>query len=161
MTESKVYAPTSAVESRNQRYGNLLRPLPVRDLCKVHCLLLSACVLLCGCGGKSATVTGKVTVSGKPVAAGTIAFVSTRGEKEGYGLVNIAAGEYFKLSVPPGSYIVTINSTEKTGRTVKGPFRNDVEEVINVVPERYISGGTQLTAEVKPGSNTVDFDLTP
>lgn len=62
-----------------------------------------------GCGGGKATVTGKVTIDGKPLPAGRISFVPSKG---GAGVgADIKDGQYTVEKVPVGSVKVTVETT--------------------------------------------------
>ncbi len=87
--------------------------------------------------------TGKVTVNGKPLAGATITF---RGENGFMGRGKTSAeGRYVVRSagaggLVPGRYRVTISNSK--------------------LPAKYADPKrTGLTAEIKPGENTMDFDL--
>lgn len=73
--------------------------------------LLGAFVLLIstamGCGGGKGTVTGKVTVDGKPLPAGKIAFIPKSGSGVGG---EIKDGQYKVEKVPPGTVNVTVET---------------------------------------------------
>lgn len=87
-------------------------------------------------------VSGKVTVQGKPLAAGEITLVSLDQAKPRVFTATVGAdGSYaFKDAVPPGKYAVIIAG--------KG------------VPEKYTTTTTSaLTFEVKAGANTQDVEL--
>jgi hypothetical protein len=147
-----------------------------------HILGAVGLALLGGCGGdrppdrpapSGTTVSGTVTWQGKPLALGTIGFVpAAAGEGED------ASGEKFVITngryeVPdppglaPGSYKVRIhargNLTKQgpAGELPKGiPDFNPVDpRAREQIPEKY-NDETTLTAEIVPGSNTKNFELT-
>jgi hypothetical protein len=60
----------------------------------------------------------------------------------------------------PGQYRVQIYWNKKTGRTLTGPKGATKEERKQAIPAKY-NTNTELKVEVKPGSNTLDFDLKP
>lgn len=111
-----------------------------------------------GCGNPVATVTGKVTLDGKPLETGNIGFHPT-----GSGPVattTIGAGGSFTVgteaSAVPGSYQVVIIANEvkesKAPGAVLMPKR--------ITPEAYgKKESTPLKADLKSGSNTISFDL--
>lgn len=119
-----------------------------------------------GCGDNRSAVSGRVSLDGKPVEAGTISFVpeaTTKGPSAG---ATIANGEYRvegeNLPVP-GSYRVEITATKKTGKMIPAgspaPKGTMVEETVQAVPEKYNKKST-LQKDLKAGSNSLDFDLT-
>jgi hypothetical protein len=126
--------------------------------------MIAVCVvgllLLAGCGSSAATVSGKVTLDGKPLTKGSIAFYGGGAAALATGSID-SSGNYTLLTgtergLTPGSYQVTI-------------VANDIIEPTNeltplmpklITPAKYSNATTSgLTAEVKAGSNTYNFDL--
>jgi hypothetical protein len=138
--------------------------------------ILVLALLVAGCGGPSrpatAPVTGRVTYAGKPVPLGQIMFYPEKGRPamgaigaDGtYRLTTFANGD----GAMPGRFRVTIQAMRVTGppapksldeelRGIGGGGKTTTEWL---VPEKYShQESTLLTAEVKPGSNTINFDL--
>jgi hypothetical protein len=137
------------------------------------------CLLAFGCGPKlpqTSPVSGKVTVAGQPVTTGRIMFQPENGrpaigaiEPDGtYRLTTFQRDD----GAVSGKHRVTIEAFE--GPTVKNPT-TFAEEVGGkgsltpasgkfarrwIVPETYAQrDSSPLTAEVKPGTNTIDFKL--
>ena len=130
--------------------------------------------LAVGCGSpgpKTAPVVGKVTVAGKPVTTGTVMFWPTGGGPPATGQIG-PDGSYRLTTQPnsdgavPGAHQVTIKAVQGEA----GPKSFDEEragklgaasaQVQWLVPRRYEDRQTSpLTAEVKPGPNTIDFNL--
>ena len=127
--------------------------------------LLTIC-LLAGCGSgveakKTGTVSGKITVEGKPLTQGCVGFVSsTIGASAGGDLREdgtytldgpVPVGEYRVFLTPPG-----------LGDTPPGVESEQPQQELKGVPEKYLEEETtDLTATVKEGENTFDFDLKP
>jgi len=131
---------------------------------------LAACfalLTLTGCGSDGpqlAEVSGTVTVDGKPVPNAVLTFIPTGGTTS-YGKTD-AQGKYklmftdSKSGAMLGSHNVEIE--------VKRYSKDEVSEMkaagINAssefvpIPKKYKQPGA-LTAEVKKGSNTVDFPM--
>lgn len=118
-----------------------------------------------GCGGssKTAAVEGSVSVSGVPVESGSISFTpiaDTFGRSAGGVIEN---GRY-SISATDGPMIgvnnVVINGRRKTGRKIRLEGTENVmtDETVEVVPPRYQTG-KELECEIRPGKNTLDFDL--
>ncbi|OAI53176.1 hypothetical protein AYO47_05385 [Planctomyces sp. SCGC AG-212-M04] len=117
-----------------------------------------------GCGGASGpelgTVTGKVMLDGQPVQKATIMFTPEKGPPS-YGGTN-AQGEYTlmftadKNGAVLGKHTVTIESgnpeTDDRGKPLP-------DQKVTKVPRKYTSKAGGLTADVKAGSNTFDFNL--
>lgn len=127
-------------------------------------------LLLClaGCGQKDwGHVTGTVTVEGAPVGPGTILFEPTEREETttraaiGYFQED---GKYSLISagkvegIKAGEYRVMIRggSQEASGDEQVDP------NMTTKIPARYRENRSSgLTATVKPGNQTIDFDLEP
>ena len=139
-------------------------------------LFVAAGVLTClGCGPSrpaTAPVSGKVTYQGKPVAEGRITFLPEHG-RPAMGTLGVD-GSYrlttFKADdgAAPGKYKVTIDATHVSGGAEPKSFQDEqrlmnsgnVPKVTRLVPEKFSRPETStLTAEVKPGPNTINFDL--
>ena len=125
--------------------------------------LILALLGLAGCSGQP-SVQGTVTFDGTPVDDGAISFVPTGGGTGGAGTVGapIVDGKYTVAGkgVAPGSYRVEIIWRKKTGRKVPTPGDpgNMIDQVVQAIPPQYNTNST-LTRDIKPGTNTLDFDL--
>lgn len=131
---------------------------------RIGCLPLFAwCLLLAGChDGDRAEVAGTVTLGGKPLAEGLVTFRPAAGTSGPEFSGTISEGKYrVAIVCLPGDYVVDVRAWQKTGRVVKGPFGNDVEEIVNVIPQRYWGPGTTLSAHLVSGANEADFNLIP
>jgi hypothetical protein len=101
-----------------------------------------------------------VSLDGQPVDNGTITFVSAEGGnliREGA----IIRSGMFEAAVPPGNFKIELNSQKVVGkRTQKGFDGKDetLEISEEVFPGRY-NVNTELTQEIKPGSNAIQLDL--
>ncbi|HET6573307.1 MAG TPA: hypothetical protein VFG68_06885 [Fimbriiglobus sp.] len=113
--------------------------------------------LVGGCGGGLSEVTGKVTLDGRPVRGLEVRFEpndpSIGTTAIGY---TQADGTYRlhypgdKIGAPAGEYTVHISGGESGGEADLPPVR---------VAAKYNSA-SKLTATVKSGTNTFDFDVT-
>ena len=74
-------------------------------------LILAA--LVSGCGERTGTVSGEVTVDNTPLSEGLITYVAADG-KTAPVAVKIKDGKY-SASVPPGAYKVQISAPQATG----------------------------------------------
>lgn len=123
-------------------------------------VLLSAAVV-CGCGGDSQpTVSGKVTLDGKPLENGAISFVPADGATATAGGI-ITNGEY-TVEVPAGAKKVEITAAKVVGQRPAyegNPNSPMIDITESIIPERY-NTKSELTREVKAGENTLDFELT-
>ncbi len=117
-----------------------------------------------GCGGSTASLSGKVSFEGKPVDNGSIRLDSI-GDTQGLPAASpIQAGQYAipaSAGLVPGEYRVTISASRDTGKKRLDPESGQQVPVIQqLIPEKYNSAST-LTVKLEAGENTKDFDLTP
>ncbi|MFO0912457.1 MAG: hypothetical protein U0795_05855 [Pirellulales bacterium] len=123
--------------------------------------LVLSLVCLVGCSDdKMATVTGKVTIDGTPIAKGSIMFKPVDGKSSTTG-GEIVEGEY-KVEVPYGVQSVEIRSPKVVGKkklydTPDSPVQDLLDEVL---PPRY-NNETELQVTVEKGkTDPVNFELT-
>jgi hypothetical protein len=120
------------------------------------CTLLVASLVLPGCGTsgpKLGTVVGTVTLDGQPLNEASVEFQPAEGSAS-YGRTD-ATGHY-ELSfggdnkgAVPGEHTVRITL----------PSAGDSGTAAPQLPTKY-NTDSELTATVKEGANTLDFDLT-
>jgi hypothetical protein len=113
---------------------------------------------LAGCskGPDLAQVTGAVTYKGQPLKEGTITFVPSDGRAATGKIVDGKITEVTSFEpgdgVPIGSHKVVIQSIP-SAEDMYAPAKS-------AIPEKYSSlTNSGLSAEIKPGENTVNFDL--
>ncbi|HYH65185.1 MAG TPA: hypothetical protein VD866_10865 [Urbifossiella sp.] len=125
--------------------------------CLPAALLLAS---LSGCGGDGPShVTGSVTLDGRPVADGAVTFVMTGGGSDREGAV-IRDGA-FEVKLKPGRYRVELTGQKQVGTRRQKGFDGKEEEVRvtePLFPERF-NTKSELVEDIKPGSNTMKFDL--
>lgn len=114
---------------------------------------------LAGCGG-GGRIEGTVTLDGQPVDGGTITFTNPDGHGGNAG-GQIQGGKYsIETKLAPGTYKVEVNWLKSTGKQI--PNKSDpgtkMDETKQVIPMEY-NTQSKLTAEVKSGSNTFNFEL--
>jgi hypothetical protein len=141
---------------------------------------LTACALpfafLIGCGAKAegpelATVSGTVTYQGKPLEGALVVFLpETPGAPSASGSTD-ESGTFELMTHIPGDGAVigkhrvsiTARGPDKTlpeGQSVSGLPGGNTEPGDPLIPQKYFShNASGLTAEVKGGSNTLDFEL--
>ena len=126
-------------------------------------LLFVAIFAFGGCGGGKAPakVTGTVTLDGAPVVNATVEFAPNDGGRRSYGFTN-AQGRYelrftgqLKGAVA-GTHRVEITTGESEPGTSTEKGTSAKKETI---PGKY-NKETTLTATLKSGNNTVNFELT-
>jgi len=152
-----------------------------RRACLLVCLVLFA-ALESGCGpddgiGKRYPVSGTVTYKDKPLPKGSINFVPVDPATGRAASGSVADGAYTLMTQEPGDgalpgkYKVTVSAVEvdlsKASDKAKSAGRMidqaDIAKAkrTNLVPTKYLTPETSgLTAEVREGSNTLDFPLT-
>jgi len=129
-------------------------------------LALATClVVVCGCGAKDsrpklATVRGKVTLKGQPVALAKVMFLPVEGGQSSEGETG-PSGEYelyFRENEPGaqiGKHKITISTFVPTELDDLGKKVGGRGETI---PAQYNTNST-LEKEVVAGENVIDFDL--
>lgn len=122
---------------------------------------LALLVGTCGCGSSSPTlydVTGTVTFDGQPVTDGEIILIPVEpGETPDAGPIKDGK---FSLKARPGEKKVDIQAVRKhPTKTVPDPVTGTRPALESYIPERYNSK-TELTAEIGPGQEPLEFDLT-
>ena len=132
-------------------------------------VVLLVCTALVGCGdGGRATVSGVVTLDGKPIPGATIIFLPTKDTTAPASGGTIGEdGTYtvaFKGAPSLGDYRVEIRGVKhKTGRKLPAPPPSPpgtmIEEVVELIPDRYHKE-SELLVELKQGQNQSDFALT-
>ena len=123
--------------------------------CLRQFLGLASIALITGCGGpETSTVTGAVTVDGKPLDKGVITFTSPDGKTA---TAEIKSGNY-EARTSPGTNRVQISAPVVTGTRPEynAPDAPRVEITEESLPERYHTK-SDLTMDVKPGRNIKDW----
>jgi hypothetical protein len=131
----------------------------MRHLTEMALISFACCAAVAGCSGGKSSVSGSVTLDGKPVASGAITFVKQDGELVREGAI-IKDGA-FQALVPPGTYRLELNGQKVTGKRIQKGLDGKDEEVpltAELFPEQY-NVKSELTQEIKPGSNIVNLDL--
>jgi hypothetical protein len=145
-------------------------------------IVVPALLALTGCSRAMPTgsVTGAVRFAGKTVAAGRITFLCEGGSKPVF-FADITDGVYRIESAPVGGVRVTVQAfasepltTVSTpaatapalpGGTPPMPITANLPrpgKPIDGFPDRYLNPKTSgLTCEIKPGTQSQDFDLAP
>jgi|GEM_PF-6807542 len=124
--------------------------------------LMFACEFLVGCGGpppapkrEYADVTGKITYKNTAVTTGQVRFQPSSGAMV---TGDIKPDGTFSLKGVIGPNAVMIVSLEDNGpMSADNPKSRQPPK--SVIPAAYGTPGSNLTFEVKPGSNTANFDL--
>src|SRR5688572_136090 len=142
-------------------------------LAKAMTRIAALCLLLAGCGSKTSSVSGTVTLDGKPLPDATIQFVpdgagrdaTGQTDKNGYFSMStfkpgdgVVAGNYKVVVSPPlGEVDKTVHAT--SGDAMNAPAPKPVAKKASTFPEKYTRPDqTPLTQEVPP-KGRVTFDL--
>jgi hypothetical protein len=114
-----------------------------------------------GCSSSnSSAVEGKVTYGGQPIDVGTITFIPQSKEaiKRGGLIQNGAYSVEAEVGPAPGPHRVEIRWARPTGKSSKNEYGENIQVRQEGLPEKYHAQST-LTADIKPGKNTIDFAL--
>jgi len=142
-------------------------------------LVLLAPLGLSGCGPGTATVSGKVTIDGKPLKAGNLTFIPSAAGKQSRGMTINENGEYKLEHVPVGPVTICVEteSLNPAGKRMppayKPPAGQKAPEGFGSgdsaaeaakryvpIPKKYAEKDTSgLTYEVKSGSQEYDIEL--
>jgi hypothetical protein len=131
--------------------------------------LIALPTLILGCGGSSGPemgrVSGKVSYNGKPLAQGTISFISNDPNGTNANSVIAPDGTYTLQTTNPGDgavlgeYRVIISDVDPNALNTPAPGE-PVKKQQRIIPEKYEKpDASGLTAKVVSGSNTFDFNL--
>jgi hypothetical protein len=129
---------------------------------RLRAMLLSILTLalgfLAGCGPASATITGEVTVDGKPVENGVISYVPADGN--GVPVTATILNGKYEVKTVVGKKSVQISVPVVIGRRKESnsPDAPIVELTEESLPEKY-HAKTELTFEVVAGKNTKDWSV--
>lgn len=124
-----------------------------------------ACSLLvvCGCGGAySSTAYGTVTLDGKAVPRGAVAFLPTAGGPAAYGLIE-EDGKYKvrtgrESGLPAGEYFVTVTANEAPA--ISSEQRGAPPPGKAITPAWYRMKETSgLKFTLQPGKNEINLEL--
>jgi hypothetical protein len=112
----------------------------------IGCLALAACAP----ADPRESVSGTVTLDGKPVTQGTVIFEPTKDNANPSTGTKIAGGEFSlprKNGVMPGTYLIKVSALRETGRMVEGLGKQISEAVpVNLkeaagIPATVVKGG--------------------
>jgi hypothetical protein len=146
----------------HNRFVEFRRPylsVPRKPVTLARCLVLA--VILMGCSSNSRYgVEGRVTYAGEPIELGSITFLPEAEQNIKGGGVIVRG--YYKVEphygLNPGPHRVEIRWAKPTGKK----YKNEFGEVLDVrkegLPDKYHTKST-MSATIKAGANTLDFDL--
>jgi hypothetical protein len=125
-------------------------------------MVLANSLHFAGCEGSStsptATVSGLVTLAGKPLTAGTVLFITDEGQAAS---AELAPDGTYTLHCSPGRYKITVTPPAPLD-PLSSPAGVPPPAASNqpAIPKRYQDfGGSGLSLEVKAGANKFDIAL--
>lgn len=126
---------------------------------RIQRVAISAAALcfLTGCGGSEVPlgdVTGRVMMDGQPLPNALVRFMPEKGGRSSQGRTD-SDGRY-KLDYSARSEGALVGKAQVMITT--GSLEDRTRRASETVPRKY-NDDTELTAEVKRGSNELDFDL--
>jgi hypothetical protein len=113
-------------------------------------------LVVAGCGPAMSTVSGNVTVDGKPLEKGAISYVPA--DNQGSPVTVDVAGGKYELQILAGKKMVQISAPflKEKKKRYEGPDAPYDEFFDESLPAKYNSE-TTLTFDVQPGKNTKDW----
>jgi hypothetical protein len=124
--------------------------------------LVAAASVGCGGDGMESTVSGRVTLDGKPVGPGTVVFAPAAGEQNpATGTIQVDGTYVLKSNrtagLPTGRYKASVSVFDQAP---VAPGERSYEQAKLVTPQKYADPSTsELEYDVKPGDNTIDIEL--
>jgi len=115
-----------------------------------------------GCGGSQGTVSGKVTLDGKPLPGGLVSIFDAEGQTRTSGIGK--DGAYSMSNVAPGkAQIAVLTMEERTdlrgSQSGAPPVKNSMGTFV-AIPAKYLSKETSgLSLEVKTGKQDFEIQL--
>lgn len=129
---------------------------------KYGAAILGLAVLLpvLGCGGSSevSSVEGVVTLDGEPVPEATVEFTPVGEGRPSTGRTDESGHYELAYSATEMGAKIGEHTVKITTGGMKADESGNLVEVEETIPARY-NEQTELTVEVTPGSNTLDFEL--
>jgi hypothetical protein len=126
--------------------------------------LVTSFVAVGGCGSPAPTVSGTVTIDGKPMDndySGWIKFEPLEGTPGPGGGATIKNGKYsIDRDMTVGKFRVMIYATRKTGRQIASSFLPvDFEDQREAAVDPEYNEESALEVKLGPGPNPYDFDV--
>jgi len=112
----------------------------------------------CNHGPAVGKISGEVTLDGSPLKEGRILFTPVDGQSQTGG-ATITDGK-FTADIPVAKMTVQINANEVIGKEpayAGDPKSPMIDKVRELIPKRY-NDQSELTLDVKPGSQTVKYE---
>jgi hypothetical protein len=106
-----------------------------------------------------AKVTGTVTLDGKPLPGAAVTFSPSDGGRASQGFTDESGKYTLSFTLTKEGAIVGQHTVQLEVGVSMGEGETPPASKLPQLPAKY-NKKTELTAEVKRGSNTIDFDLT-
>jgi hypothetical protein len=117
----------------------------------VWVVLIPLVLMPAGCGGKGATVTGRVTLGGQPVESGFVTFYPEDSQGTSVG-VEIVNGEYSVPDIAPGKKRIFVNITD----IVEPTHTNATKSREEANAERLAGAKRKKSKSKQPASEKLD-----
>ena len=111
-------------------------------------------IFLTGCGSGMGTLSGTVSIDGKPVENGRIEFVPVDGQSATFA-AKIIDGAY-KVEAPKGEKFVRLYSFVETGRYVPRGYDMEVIQTKQVLPEN-LNARSEIKLVVTGGKQKYNY----
>jgi len=131
----------------------------------IGCIACLLAIAISGCGsGNLGTVSGTVTLDGQPLEGAELLFMPTGGGGASVGTTD-GSGKYTlqHVSRKAGAFIAQHKVSITTAKEIETAEGSDEDGEMEMTPEKLppkYNSKTNLTADVKAGSNPIDFELT-
>ncbi|MEW4455511.1 carboxypeptidase regulatory-like domain-containing protein [Bremerella sp. JC817] len=134
---------------------------PKNQLLAAAVMLSLSAVIGCGASSEHGHVTGVVKINGSPVEGADITFSPAEGGRSA--LATTQADGSYELNYTPGVKGAKVGVNKVRITTYIAPRLDDNRRVTDPgKPERFppeYASGREITVEVKPGENPIDFDI--
>ena len=130
-------------------------------------LAYSVCIgLFSGCGDSGISISGKITVNGKPLESAEIKFLPLNSADNEHAGAVVTNGEYVVENderIKEGEYQVQIRAFRASGKKLwdgmgDGTNKTMVDELAQFIPNRY-NDSSELKVSLKKGDNEFSTDL--
>ena len=129
---------------------------------QIWCCFATGLLLLSGCGGAETSITGRVSLDGKPVPEGSIRFIPMEGTQGADAGAVIRDGKYKVVvkDLASGKYRVSIRGYKHGGKMEPDPLGGSpIKGTVQIVPPQYQGEDSTLVEEISLGVNRLDFPL--